>query len=116
MHVGIDQAGVDVMLGLDYHRVGRRGSGFGRLVAFVRQRQTCVRQGRFRATRRCGLLAFDGPGVWFAPLVLGVVRNKGASRPLVGLDERRNRLELFGLVVVRLAWLGELGRRHDVAF
>ena len=65
MHVRVDQAGVDVALGLNHHGIGRLGSGVGRLVAFVRQRQTRAGQGRFGATGWGGQLASDGtPAFW----------------------------------------------------
>jgi hypothetical protein len=40
MHVSVDQAGVEVALGLDHLGVGRDERGVGRFVAFMRQRQT----------------------------------------------------------------------------
>jgi hypothetical protein len=42
-------------------------------------------------------------------VVLGVVRDERWNRPLVGLDRRRTRLELFGNIVVRVMWRGDVG-------
>jgi hypothetical protein len=40
----------------------------------------------------------------YDPIVLGVVRDAGWNRSLVGLDRRRTRLALFGNIVVRVLW------------
>ena len=60
VHVGIDQAGVDVTLGLDHHGVGCRSNSIGRFVALVRQRQAIGwPRWSLAASRRGGSLPSD---------------------------------------------------------
>ncbi len=87
MHVGVDQASVNVALGLDHHGVGFNGSAGTRLVAFVRQEQSFGRKRRFDAMRRYARRAFDS---------------------------RSTRLDLFRAIDVREMGLGKQDVMHGV--
>ena len=117
MHVRIDQTIVDVALGLDHHGVGGLGSAFGGFVAFVRQRQAGVRLGRFRATRRWGLLPFDETA---GPCVYGHLgrstsrhRPQGRMRPVPDARVPQNwRYPCDdGLALARFACFGATGKQ-----
>jgi len=144
MYVGVNLAGVDVTLSLEHPGVGRAGGRAGRrAIRHVRaaapDRRPTEALSRHVAVSPAGarrVAVFLGPWAFgylswvsctlcllspdrtrvYHSVVFRVVRNVVWNRPLIGLDRRCTRLELFGHVVVRDIWFGKVGESHGGAF